>query len=747
MILKNLSRRKGRTILTVLAISMGVAAIVALGALADGVQAGYDSFITGSKADLVISQSESMDVSISSLDEAIGAELAQMAEVADVSAMMQSFVQTETVPYFFVFGYPADSFVLGKFNIIEGVSLGSRAASQAKGKPVILGANAAEILEKKPGDSLRMLDSVFRIVGIYETGQELEDSGGVLRLEDAQTLLGKQRTVNIFYVQLKDPTMTERVETRINRFWPEAEVNTTESFADKQIMGQSMNGFAWGIAGLAIVIGGVSMMNSQLMAVIERTQEIGVLRSIGWSKRRVMFLILSESVLVGFLGGLVGVFFGWLMMVATSDFMAFLGAGTANIRGGILVQAFVTVLILGFVGGAYPAWRASRMPPVEALRYEGGSSGGKVRRLPFGGMALQSLWQRTSRTFLTLGVIGITVGGITALEAMVRGTMDMIGGISNESEIMIRQAGIADTGYSTLDQRLGSQIAGLEGVQAVSGLIFSATMIPEAGTFFIYRGMAPNEYGIQQENIIEGEPLTSNHQMLLGKMMAEAMNKGIGDTIELIGSRFRVVGIYENGSGWMEMGGIISLRDGQTIVGKPRKVSMYMVKVDNPTDAPEIVAEINTKFPEAHASISGEFAEQMPDMAAMDVMMGAISFLAIAVGGFGVMNTMLMAVLERTREIGVLRALGWRRRRILSMIVKEAFWLGILGGLTGILIGFSLGYVLDNAPLIGDIYTIVWELDIFVRAIGIALFLGVLGGIYPAFRATRLQPVEALRYE
>ena len=368
MILKNLLRRKGRTILTVFAIAIGVASIVALGALADGVQAGYDSFITGSKADLVLSQNDSMDVSLSSLDESIGEELTTMAEVSAVSAMMQSLVQTESVPYFFVFGYPEDSFVLGRFNIIEGVGLGSREAEQARGKPIILGASAAEILEKEPGDSLRMIDTVFRIVGIYETGQELEDSGAIMRLDDAQELLGKQRIVNIYYVQLKDPALSERVETRIRRLFPDVEVSTTESFADKQIIGKSMEGFAWGIAGLAIVIGGVVMMNSQLMAVMERTREIGVRRSVGWTSRRVMFMIMGESLVIGFLGGLIGAFLGWLMMVASSDVMSFFGASAANIRPGILLQAFITVLVLGFVGGAYPAWRTSRLHPVAAVR-------------------------------------------------------------------------------------------------------------------------------------------------------------------------------------------------------------------------------------------------------------------------------------------------------------------------------------------------------------------------------------------
>jgi len=574
----------------------------------------------------------------------------------------------------------------------------------------------------------------------------MEDSGALIRFHDAQELLGKQRHANIFYIQLKDPALAERVIARAERLWPDLLLSSSEAYADKQIMGTAMQGYVWGIAGLAIIIGGVTMMNSQLMAVMERTREIGVLRSIGWNKWRIMRMILGESLVVGILGGILGFILGWLMLLASSDFTSFFGATTANIRPAILQQAFGTVLILGFVGGAYPAWRASRLQPVEALRYEGGSSD-KVRRLPLGGMAAQSLWQRTTRTLLTLGAIGITVGGIMALEAIVRGMGDLMAGIGGDAEIMIRQAGIADTGYSSIDERIGDKIAALPEVQSVSGLTFSATFDPDTVTLFLIQGLAPNEYRIQHLNIVDGERLTSNHQIVLGSMVADGMGKEVGDTVEIGGYRYRVVGIYESDSAWMEMGGVVTLRDAQTFAGEPHKVAMYMVKIHDPSQAREVVEIINTQFPEVHASLTGEFAEQMPDFEAMDAMMAAISFLAIFVGGLGVMNTMLMAVLERTREIGVLRALGWRRRRILGMILQEAVLLGILGGFTGILIALGLGLLFSKTPMVGEMLTPVWEMDIFIRAIAIALFLGVLGGIYPAIRATRLQPIEALRYE
>ncbi|MEJ2353550.1 MAG: ABC transporter permease [Anaerolineales bacterium] len=747
MIFKNLLQRKGRTLLAVLGISIGVAAIIGLGALANGLQAGYDSILSGSKADLVLSQPDAVDLTTSSVDESIGNELAAMSEISAASGLLQGIVQTENIPYFFLYGYPEDSFVLGRFQIIEGGSLNSREAELARGKALLLGTSAAEALHRQTGDTLRIMDSVFRVVGIYETGETLEDNGAVITLQDAQEVLGKPRQVSLFYIQLKDPNLRERLERRLDRRFPNLSLSSTQELADKQLLGDAIQGYVWAIAGLAILIGGVGMMNAQLMSVMERTREIGVLRSIGWSSRRIMGMILGESLVVGLLGGLVGLGLGWLALASFSDVAGFFGASAANITPQVLEQAFGTVLVLGLVGGVYPAWRAARLQPVEALRYEGGTSGGKVRRLPIGGMALQGLWQRTTRTLLTLGAISITVGGIMALEGLIGGMSDVILAMSADSEIMVRQSGVADTEYSAIDERVGDKIAAFPEVSYVSGMTLAGTLLPDSGTIFILLGYAPNEYAIRHLNIVEGETLTNNHQILLGRMMAEALNKSLGDTIEIGGSRFRVVGIYESGVSWEEIGGIATLRDAQAYMGRPRKVTLYLVKVKDPSEAQMVVDRINTEMPEAHASLSGEFMEQMPDMQAVDGLMVAISFLAIIVGGVAVMNTMLMSVLERTREIGVLRALGWVRRRILGLILQEALLLGVMGAVLGTMVAFGIVFLFSLIPMYGSMISPKWELEVFTRAITIALLLGLAGGLYPALRATRLQPVEALRYE
>jgi ABC-type lipoprotein release transport system permease subunit len=749
MILKNLLRRKGRTLLTVFGISIGVAAIIGLGAMAEGIEAGYEAVLTGSKADLILSQPDAFDVSMSAVDEQIGDELGHMPEVAALSPMLQGFIQAEDLPFFFVFGYPDDSFILDRFQIVAGHSFTDPASQRSRGKPMLLGSAAAESLDKQPGDSLRIADSVYTIIGIYQTGDGFEDSGGVMRLEDAQQALGRPRTVSLFYIQLENPGLKDQLVRRVERKWPDLSLSTSEDYSDKQLMGDFLRAYVWVIAGLAIVIGGVGMMNTQLMAVFERTREVGVLRALGWSRRQVLTAFLVESLSVGLAGGVLGVILGMLALGAFSDFAGIFGASLGSIRPQHLIQAGVVVVTLGMFGGLYPAWRASQLRPVEALRHEGGASGGKVRRVQFGGLALQSLLQRTTRTSLTLLAIGLTVGSIMALEAVVNGAAQDLGNmaVGKDVEVMVRQADIADTSLSALDERVGDKFGAMPQVRSVSGTIFTAVMSSDGAGFFLLFGYAPNEYAIQRFNVVEGQRITSNHQIMLGKDIAESLNKGPGDTMELSGMRLRVVGVYESSVGWEELGGIISLRDAQAFTGRPRKVTMYGLKLKDPTTAPSVVETINRKFPEAHASISGEFVDEMPDMQNADGMMDGISGLAIVVGGVGVLNTMLMAVLERTREIGVLRALGWRRRRVLLWIIQESLLLSVIGGMVGILIAFGLVFAFQNAPLVGGALSPGWNLEVFVRAMTVAILLGFIGGMYPAYRATRLQPVEAIRYE
>ena len=123
MILKNLFRRKGRTILTLIGISIGVAAIIALGAISKGLKAGFAAMTQGSQADLVISQAESLSALVSSVDETVGDEVCSLPGVADVNGMLYTNALLDNTTYLILFGYDPDGFAIDHFRIVEGQAL------------------------------------------------------------------------------------------------------------------------------------------------------------------------------------------------------------------------------------------------------------------------------------------------------------------------------------------------------------------------------------------------------------------------------------------------------------------------------------------------------------------------------------------------------------------------------------------------------------------------------------------------
>jgi putative ABC transport system permease protein len=272
-------------------------------------------------------------------------------------------------------------------------------------------------------------------------------------------------------------------------------------------------------------------------------------------------------------------------------------------------------------------------------------------------------------------------------------------------------------------------------------------MMSEETGVFIIQGYAPREEAILSFNIVEGERINSSRQMMIGRQIAQARNLGVGDTIALSGRRYHIVGIYEHSVAVFEMGGVLSLRDAQSFTAHPRKVTFFSISLHDPVQAEEVVEKINAQFSEVHASLSGTFASESPNIQSAELLSNGISILAVLVGGVGMMNTMLMAVLERTREIGILRALGWRQRAVLSLIMRESLALGLLGGLAGIALSICLVALIQSIAFHDDSIKMIWTMENVIRALGVASLLALVGGFYPALRATRLQPVEALHYE
>jgi ABC-type antimicrobial peptide transport system permease subunit len=748
MIFKNLLRRRGRTILTLGGIAIGVAAMVALGALGAGLAAGYQAMAGGSQADFVLSQPDAFDLTMSAIEEHIGHELRAMPETRQVAGTILGNVSAQGgASYFFLFGHDLDGFAIEHFRVVRGEEL---AAARVRGRPLLLGKRAADALELDVGDAFRLTGGTFRVVGVYETGDAFEEGGAVISLVDAQALLQKHHLVSAYYIKLKDTALAERFRARVERRYPDLLLSTASEFGDKQLMVDIFKGIGWFVGALAIVVGGVGMANTVLMSVFERTREIGVLRAVGWRRGRVLRLILGESLALALVGGALGTALGVGMVLAMRNAPLY-GILQGQFSAELFLQAFLATAILGLIGGFYPAWRASKLVPLEAMRYDGGGGlrRNSVLNVAVSGMTLKNLWRRKTRTVLTLVGIGIGVGAVVAMGGILEGFTHQIAGMTagSNAHLMAIEAEVSDTGYSAIDERVGARIAAHPEVAHVSGIVFWGLTNVGGAPIFVLFGYHPQEVGIRHFKVVEGQPLTANRQVILGRAAAEAMDKEVGDTMLLGDSAFRVVGIFESGTAWEEMGGVVTRRDAQVIAGKPRQVTMYAIELRDVDKLDEVSAWLDETSPEIAVSVSSEFAENMPDMKTSQASMNALAVLMALIGSVVMTNTILMSVLERTREIGVLRAVGWSRRRVLSMILKESLLLSGLSGVVGIGIGVGLTEVLAVMPTVGGFVKAAFTPTLFAQALAVSLVLGALGGLYPAWRATQLRPVEALRYE
>jgi ABC-type antimicrobial peptide transport system permease subunit len=362
-------------------------------------------------------------------------------------------------------------------------------------------------------------------------------------------------------------------------------------------------------------------------------------------------------------------------------------------------------------------------------------------------LAFRTLWRQRTRTALTLLAIGVSIAAIIALGGFADGMVTTMNRMwrASQTDLFAIQADV-DSDFSAIDERVGARIEARPDVEAVSGLIWTVVNTDEMSFLMVF-GYHPREYAIDHFTIVEGEPITARHQAIIGKQAAEQMGLQVGDTLRLLQSNFRIVGIYETGLSYEEIGAVIGLREAQALTGKPRQVMYYQIKLRDPDQAEAVLKELEQDYPDVDFALAAEAVQSMSDFAVMEQMVNQISLLAIFIGGLGMLNTMLMSVLERTREIGLRRALGWRRRHVLGMILSEALVLGVLGGAVGMLIGLGLGRLVSLLPGLYGGMAPLYVPGLFVQALIVAAVAGVVGGLYPAWRATRMSPVEALRYE
>jgi len=367
-----------------------------------------------------------------------------------------------------------------------------------------------------------------------------------------------------------------------------------------------------------------------------------------------------------------------------------------------------------------------------------------------------------NRTRAILAIIGIAIGiaTIVALGMVTGGLQSATQSTlkAGAAEISVTQKGsntFISTG-GTVNESLVGDLRKIDGVKDTAGILRASANISGSSNFgpgggFSVNGIDSDKLSLVGIDSLNGTGFSngSTNEIILGKTSANNLNKTVGSTINLFGTDFKITGIFETGNFIQDAGAYMSLSTLQNLTGNDEKVSNIVVKVDENANVTQVGQSIENNYNDLTATTAADQANRINEgLGTINTASTAISLLAIIIGGVGVINTMVMSVFERTREIGVLKAVGWRNRRILGMILGESIVLTLVAAVVGIIMGIvGVEVLLNVIPSSGAVIKPVLTLDILARAFLIALLVGILGGLYPAYRASRLAPTEALRYE
>jgi putative ABC transport system permease protein len=354
---------------------------------------------------------------------------------------------------------------------------------------------------------------------------------------------------------------------------------------------------------------------------------------------------------------------------------------------------------------------------------------------------------------LTLCGIGMAIGAFVGLVGFSRGFEQEWLRIysSSGTDIAVIQQTFLNT---SLNESVGAKLKSLSTVAQAAPMIYNVMdLTPEVNA--LAYGWKADSYEFESLQILSGQRFHDGQpEVMLGDLLAENLQKKVGDKLDLQGSPFTVVGTYHGASALEADAIILPLDQLQQLSSLQGKVSTIHVRL-RPAPAGEspenyvkrAQSQIEAALPGLRAVPAAERASNNQFVRLAHASAWGTSSVALLIGILGIANTMAMSVFERTKEIGILRALGWRRGQVLLLIQLEAAVLGLGGGVLGIVFGWCALRLLEALPQTASIVSASLPLTLVAEAMGIAILAGLIAGALPAWRGARLSPVEALWHE
>lgn len=260
---------------------------------------------------------------------------------------------------------------------------------------------------------------------------------------------------------------------------------------------------------------------------------------------------------------------------------------------------------------------------------------------------------------------------------------------------------------------------------------------------------AKQEFALKKWWSVQGRPLAADHELVAGSAVAQRLQLQTGDTLQVQGRDFLVSGILQQTGSQDDHLLLVSLPVGQQLLGKPGQVSLVEVAAlcaDCPVE--DMVNQISTVLPETDVNAIQQVVKtRMHALEQFHLFSLAVAGVVVLVGALVVFVTMMGAVNERTREIGIFRALGFRRSHVMRLILFESVVVSLIAGILGYLAG--IGTTRAALPFFTDSHEAMqmwqWSPELAGGAILLAVAIGSLASFYPALHASRMDPTEALR--
>ena len=845
--LKGLVGRKLRATLTAFAIVLGVAMVSGSFILTDTIGKSFDRIFSDSfeNADLVISSKEATS-SVGAAEAPAFPEtvLDEVERLESVAATLPSVEDRARLV-----GKDGDLIAGADASIAFGVDGGTSDALNPlrllegewpRGRDAIaIDTGTAQSEKFGVGDSIQVVANGpvrdYRISGVVQFGSTSSLGGttiAVFDLETAQTLFDKRDGLDGIQVAAAEGVAADELAREIRPLLPEtARVRTAQAQADAESE-ETRSGlgiiqyFLLAFGAIALFVGSFVIANTLSITVAQRVRELATLRTIGASRRQVLWSVVLEGAVIGLLASVIGLFLGLAIAVGLDALLATAGI---ELPSGGLVFSTRTILVsllvgtgIAVVASLRPALRATRVPPIAAVREGAVLPASRFARL---GLPVALAVVTIAVVLLAVGAFVSGLSTVPRLLAVAAGTLLLFLGVALVAPRFVRPlaallgwpaarlGGLAgelarDNAMRNPSRTATTAAALMVGLALVSfvsvlgqGLrtsfsdsveeLFVADYSLNAGNDPLNPAAAraaERAEGVEVVSAVRGDDAQAFGQNVhvngVESDLVEVLNMSwregsdqvpaqlgaagafvkdeYADDHELAGGsrlavktptgevlQLRVAGVFDEPTGGSPFGdiSISSATFDRSFTNRDNEFTFVNMRggVTNANTA--ALERAVRQFPEAIVETRDQFRErQLSQLDTVVNVLYALLALSVIVSLFGIVNTLVLTVFERTRELGMLRAIGMTRRQVRRMIRHESIVTALIGAALGIAVGVFLAALLTQTlSEQGIVFAIPWvTLVVFV---GIAIAAGVLAAVFPARRASRLNVLEALQYE